>query len=260
MTERDAQAFADSRLSVLVYGETGTGKRTVCARLHAGAGPLVFASPAQLERGPRSRRALAATARGGGLVIVRPAALSPPAQLDLGVVIDDLGDDVRWFATTAADPIADRIAGRLTAELYFRIAGITIVLRPLRDFGTELDAIVRERVAHHAARLARAVPAVTEDALALLRAAPWLGNHRELDQVIERWLRTTTTLDAATLARVVGEGPTIGRALGDELAAYERRRIREALERFDGNQTRAAKLLGMPRRTFLKRLETYGLG
>jgi DNA-binding NtrC family response regulator len=262
VTERDVFAFADSRLSVLVSGETGTGKRTLCARLHAAspvaAGPLVFASATRLEG---DRRALAASARGGALVIVRPAELSAAAQLDLAVVIDEHAD-VRWFATTATHANADRIAGHLTAELYFRIAGVTVELAPLRDRGNEIDAIAQAMLARHAAALGRAAPVATDDALAMLRRGPWPGNLRELDHALERWLRLAPAgvLDAASLVRALGDSTAVtGRALADELAAYERRRIREALERFRGNQTRAAKLLGMPRRTFLKRLETYGL-
>ena len=130
------------------------------------------------------------------------------------------------------------------------------------------------------ARLGRQAPRLTDAAVAALRAHPWPGNARELRNVIERALLVVAgeVIDAPDLW--LGGGAVVSppappppepdppafstsgpppASLDDEIAALERRRIVEALERCSGNQSRAAQLLGMPRRTLVARLARYGI-
>jgi DNA-binding NtrC family response regulator len=100
-----------------------------------------------------------------------------------------------------------------------------------------------------------------------LRAQPYPGNIRELRTLVERAVAFCQgdAIDAATIHLALETGahePSRGVAsadLGLEIQELERRRIMEALERHGGNQTKAAKFLGMPRRTLVTRLTQYGL-
>ena len=179
--------------------------------------------------------------------------------------------DVRVLAATHRDLPVDVKAGKFRQDLYFRLNGMTISVPPLR----ERRADIAQLASRFAARTARIMnlrePALEPAALARLEAHPWPGNVRELRNVMDR-------------AVALAGGPTIGLThlffdepapserqpsttmatssegdLRESLDAEEKRRILEALASCDGNQTKAAEQLGMPRRTFVARLQQYGL-
>jgi DNA-binding NtrC family response regulator len=124
--------------------------------------------------------------------------------------------------------------------------------------------------------MGRPRPAITARAAQLLLAAAWPGNVRQLRNVMERALLMSTSgrIEEEPLARWLdgaapGKGgaagtppatvPPGGRPIKDELVELERERILAALHSTANNQTRAAALLGMPRRTLLEKLDRYGL-
>jgi DNA-binding NtrC family response regulator len=180
--------------------------------------------------------------------------------------------DVRYVAATNRDLEAEVEAGRFRRDLYFRLAGAVLEIPPLRERPSEIDVLVRRYADDAAGKIGRAAPRIGEAALAALRAHAWPGNVRELRNVIERAVLLADDQIEVEHLPFDGSAPAPsaaspspapaaagGAVLADELAAVERRRIVDALEQCDGNQTKAAALLGMPRRTFVKRLEQYNI-
>jgi two-component system, NtrC family, response regulator AtoC len=176
--------------------------------------------------------------------------------------------DVRFVAATNRDLEAEADAGRFRRDLYFRLAGVMLAIPPLRTRSDEIELLARRFAAEAAARLSRPVPRIADAVLARLRTHPWPGNVRELRNAIERAVLLAERdvievehLPFAASPRPVAPAPaaTPTAGLSDELAALERDRILAAIEQCGGNQTRAAELLGMPRRTFINRLDQYGI-
>jgi DNA-binding NtrC family response regulator len=157
-------------------------------------------------------------------------------------------------------------AGRFRQDLLFRIGGFTLVVPPLRDRAQEILPL-----AEHFARLTaheqgRTVPTLSEDARDALSGYTWPGNVRELKNAIERALVlcgdqvTAHDLpeklrDAAQRVRPV----TPAADMRGHLAEIERAAIVTALDAEGGNQTRAARRLGLSRRALIYKMEKYGL-
>ena len=304
-----ARRVARGAISVLLTGETGTGKEVLAEYIHAmsprAGAPLVRLNCAAWteslieselfghEKGAftgaiRERRGLLETADGGTVFLDEIAEIPLTMQakllraLEEGKVLRVGGStpralDVRFIAATNRDLETEVAAGRFRRDLYFRIAGMVIAIPPLRDRLDEIESLA-VRFASEAARRLGGLPSAprfTDAAIALLQHQPWHGNLRELRNVVERavLLADGDTIETAHLpfavARTAGvrattaacasHGSTRHGSLAEELAELERQRIVDALERCSGNQTRAAELLGMPRRTLIKRLGHYGI-
>ncbi len=203
--------------------------------------------------------------------------------------------DVRFVCATNRSLLDEIEAGRFRQDLYYRIGAITVALPPLRERRGEIEGIARAFAALARGRVGRAGSIFSDEAIALIGSHRWDGNIRELRNAVERAVllagdgpvepwhlglsapRPTTTVDEAEpatrpIAAPVGLGdgggrppsrptlPSIGAdRLADAVAALERERILEALAQCGGNQTRAAKLLGLARNTLIARLDEYGL-
>jgi len=183
--------------------------------------------------------------------------------------------DVRIIAATNRDLEALVREGAFRQDLYFRLAVVTITVPPLRDRVPEIAPLARTFLEEAAARLGQPPPALTERALAALSRYPWPGNVRELRNVMERAVvvahgtavdESHIELRSASLApgpaghpAQEADAPTSAPDLRGDLRDYERERITDALARAAGNQTRAAKLLGVSRRTLVRRLADYAL-
>jgi DNA-binding NtrC family response regulator len=169
----------------------------------------------------------------------------------------------RFLSATHRDLLAEVEAGAFRLDLYYRLAGVTLAIPPLRERRERLAAMARELVAAAAARDGRPAPALSPAAIARLAAHDWPGNVRELRNVIDRALILAgEVIEAAHVvldARPAGPaGAAAGGAL-DPREAAERARILDALDRCGGNQTRAAKLLGISRSTLATKLSIYRL-
>jgi DNA-binding NtrC family response regulator len=186
-------------------------------------------------------------------------------------------------AATNRDIEADSRVGRFRSDLYFRLSGISLAIPPLRERPAELELLVDKFAMAACRELDRGAPlVVSAEALALLRRHSWPGNVRELRNVIGRAavLCTGDTIlpehlppallrPAAPIAETVAPGPAIlpapmparseGEDLPDEIRSLERSRITAALERCGGNQSKAAVMLGISRRTLVSRLSEFGL-
>jgi len=182
--------------------------------------------------------------------------------------------DVRFVAATNRDLEAEVASSGFRRDLYFRLNGISIVIPPLRERQAEIVALAQlflERAAAQSGR--KPIPRLAPESLALLQSYAWPGNIRELKNVIERALLLCLgarilpehlplekiRASIASVEDVQRPMPLQAAPVRAELEALERRRILDALTACAGNQTKAAKMLGMSRRTFLHRLDTYGV-
>ena len=177
--------------------------------------------------------------------------------------------DVRFVAATNRDLAAEIQRGAFRQDLFFRLDGITLAIPPLRERTGEIAALARRFAAQAAGALGRETPGISAEALAALEAHAWPGNVRELRNVVERavvlssggeLLREHLLLPVVPSKAAAARAPlpSAEAARGANEAA-ERLRIIEALERCAGNQTHAAALIAMPRRTFVARLKAYGI-
>ncbi len=184
-------------------------------------------------------------------------------------------------------PRTDR-GGSFREDLYYRLAGITLTIPPLRERTSEILPLAARFARASAEKMGKSAPALSSDAKDALLRYGWPGNVRELRNVMERAvvLASGNEIGAAQLpAKVLASGresvpppepaadprassPAISpdddavpslRSLRTEMEVLERKRIMEALERCGGNQTAAAELLGMSRRTLASRLGAYDL-
>jgi DNA-binding NtrC family response regulator len=188
--------------------------------------------------------------------------------------------DVRFVAATNRDLDAEVIAGRFRRDLLFRINGCSVVVPPLRARADEIDALARHFVASFARAAGRdEPPGISPEVLSALRAHSWPGNVRELRNTLERAVllcaSDTLSLEHLAMDQLSGRAvrssepsdapprrkgaDTHADVLRAELAEHERRRVVDTLARCGGNQTQAAKLLGMSRGTLLARLDAYGV-
>jgi len=209
--------------------------------------------------------------------------------------------DVRFIWATNRDLRAEASAGRFRKDLYYRIAGVEFAIPPLRRRQVEIEPFARLFLRRFCERSRLPEPELTEGALAAMQRYSWPGNVRELKNVMERapfvcegGPITEEHIPSNTLAHDNGLFPaedaeptqvftpsrplaplSLGHApravepdlVDDELAVVlpaidsdaERLRVLHALEQCAGNQTRAAKLLGVSRRTLINRLERLNL-
>jgi DNA-binding NtrC family response regulator len=179
--------------------------------------------------------------------------------------------DVRLLSATNRDVETDSRQGRLRPDLYFRLNGVALAIPPLRERPQEIEALATSFLAAACRDLERdSLPAISSAALDLLRRHAWPGNVRELRNAVERAAVMCTdstilpehlppSLRAAILAGKTQASSSPPPNLQAEMKALERTRILEALERCGGNQSEAARRLGIPRRTLVSRLTELGL-
>jgi two-component system, NtrC family, response regulator AtoC len=178
--------------------------------------------------------------------------------------------DVRIVSATNRDLDADVRSGAFRQDLLYRLNAISIIIPPLRERIDEIVPLAGRFMQTIAEKLGRPMPRLSDEAIDLLRSYSWPGNVRELRNVIERAmvLSTGTTIDARDLPEdrmrtstdLVETPPARPSELRDPpVAAAERQRILDALETCAGNQTHAANLLGISRRTLINKLDKFAL-
>lgn len=295
LAQQLAQVAAAPDVTVLLLGESGTGKGWVARLLHAhsprAAGPFVEINAAGLtptflaselfrhEKGAftdakHTKRGLFEEADGGTLFLDEVGDLAPELQPKLLTVLEtkrfrrlgatrELQVDVRLIAATNRDLEAEVAAGRFREDLYYRLAVWPIRLPPLRERAPEdLVALVHRLLAELGRRLPGAPPAIAERALEALLAHSWPGNVRELRNVLERacvLARGQPEIRPEHLPAELRRGarPVVGgvRPLED----VEREAIAQALRTFGGNRVQAARALGIARATLYEKMRRYGL-
>lgn len=300
--EQSASRIAVGKLGVLVLGETGVGKERFAERVHemsprrhaafvrincaAISEPLLEAEMFGNEA--TGKAGLIEHADGGTAFLNDVTELPQSLQVKLLRVLEEnavrrIGSatpraiDVRFIAATNKDISAEVDAGRFRRDLYFRLAGATFTIPPLRDRKDEILPLAEQFVASASGPLGRAF-VLSDDARAWLTQHAWPGNIRELRNACERavLLAPASVIEKGHLSieepkrtpgrfrspttpppgMVSSDMPTQVRATVAEL---EKQRILEALDKCAGNQTRAAELLGISRRTLINRLDEYGI-
>jgi transcriptional regulator with PAS, ATPase and Fis domain len=176
--------------------------------------------------------------------------------------------DVRFIAATHRDLEARVAKGDFRQDLYFRLNGISLVIPPLRERIAELESLAKHFIARAAKQFGKSPePLLTPEALALLQNYAWPGNLRELRNMLERAVLLANDrmlgpddlpldkLTAQPLIKPAGEAHPV---VAPDVEG-ERAKVIAALELHGGNQTLAARALGISRRTMLNRLDAYAI-
>ncbi|HWL88334.1 MAG TPA: sigma 54-interacting transcriptional regulator, partial [Polyangiaceae bacterium] len=215
--------IAKSDITVLITGETGTGKEMIARCVHDGSAraqaPFVAVncgalSPTLMESelfghdkgaftgAAGSKPGWFEAAHGGTIFLDEVGDLPLGAQVHLLRVLQErevvrLGArrpipiDVRIIAATNAELESAVSEGRFRQDLYYRLNVARVALAPLRDRPGDILPLARHFLARHAERLSIAPPELTREAIGALLAHPWLGNIRELENAIQRALALT---------------------------------------------------------------------
>ena len=314
--------IAPSDISVLLLGETGVGKEVVAETLQRRSrradGPFVKLNCAALtetlleselfghERGAftgatATKLGLLESAAGGTVLLDEIGELPMAVQVKLLRVLEEravlrvggvtpIAIDVRFVAATHRDLAFEIGRGRFREDLYYRLAGVTLTVPPLRERQDELEPMARLFINSFCRRNQLApIPHLSHSAVEWLRGHSWPGNLRELRNLVERAVllgrgplilpehlplpvappspppAASSPAHTATSVRRV-DPPTAPHAPlpphpPAALATVddERARIVAALDACAGNQTRAAVMLNISRRTLVYRLGLYGL-
>ncbi|HWB30034.1 MAG TPA: sigma-54 dependent transcriptional regulator [Vicinamibacterales bacterium] len=293
-----AQQVAQSRSTVLITGETGTGKELVARAIHAWSAqaemPLVRVNCAALPdtlieselfghvRGAftgavGNKKGRFALADGGTIFLdeIGTVALSVQAKL-LRVLqereFEPLGSeqtihvDVRVIAATNRDLAQLVTEGKFQQDLYYRLNVIPIALPPLRDRREDIPILVNGFIKRHASRAGKRVDGIDAEAMRALVGASWPGNVRELENTVERAVvlarRPVITAGDVTLvgAAIAPASVLPGLNLKQNLEWTERETVRQALAASRGVKKDAAEAMGISQRAMSYYLAKHRLG
>jgi len=291
---------ATTDATVLIQGETGTGKELVAQAIHytdaTRRGPLVAVNCAALpeplleseffghEKGAftgadRQKKGRFEQAGGGTLLLDEIGELPIGLQAKLLRVLQEseirrVGDektrrvDARVLVATARDLEAEVRAGRFREDLFYRINVVVIALPPLRDRQHDIAPLARHFAARLAQRFGRPL-SLTDDAIGWLAQQEWPGNVRELENAIERAaVLTNHEILTPTDFRDERQAPALSPQLQPQdsgtlkgaVEAAERDAITQALKATGGNRREAAAQLGVSLRTLFYKMDRYGIG
>lgn len=292
---KETGKIADKGLSVLITGETGTGKEEIAKLVHilsGRKGELIIVNCASIpdnlleselfgyEKGAftgavQQKAGKFEVANGGTIVLDEIGEMSPYLQAKLLRVvekqeIEHLGStktrkvDIRVISTTNRVLEEEIKKGKFREDLFFRLSQIMIRIPPLRERYEDVNILV-DFVLNGIEKETGRVMTISEDAMEILMEYPWPGNVRELIGTVRR-------------ASIMCDGDVIGlddlplhlkarqplngsvyseKSLDDAISALEKRMIIDALQRSNGSQAKAAKLLGISERSMWYRVKKY---
>ncbi|MGE0639891.1 MAG: sigma 54-interacting transcriptional regulator [Thermoanaerobaculia bacterium] len=280
-----AERVAPRGVNVLVRGESGTGKELVAKLVHhlsGRAGAMVaincgalpeslleselFGIEGGVATGVSARRGKFELADGGTLFLDEIGDMAPALQVKLLRALQErevlrvggetpVPVDVRLIAATHRSLESLVAEGRFREDLYYRIKGVELELPPLRERREEIPLLARHFLDRFCAREGIPVPSISREALALLLEYDYPGNVRELQNLLDGAVSLADgPIEAGLLRSLMGVQQ--GRSNGPEaldLATLERRHIERVLKLAQGNKSAAAKLLGVDRRTLLRK-------
>jgi transcriptional regulator with PAS, ATPase and Fis domain len=293
---RRLRKAADSAVTVLILGESGTGKDLVARALHAAsvraARPLVAVNPAALspsvleselfghEKGAftgahETRVGLIEAADQGTLFLDEIGDMPLPVQVKLLRVIENMEIlrvgasvptrvDVRIIAATHKNLEALVREGKFREDLYFRLSGAVIELPPLRERLEDLEVLVHEFLADSSEATRKQVREVSPEVTELFRHYAWPGNVRELRKFVEAMVMEDEDgyLDLCDLpphiARVLERAGARADADG-VLPCEKKKRVLALLDRYRWNMSRTSRELGVHRSTLYAWLREWGV-
>ncbi len=288
-----ATRVAPTHCTVLIHGETGTGKEVMARHIHdhseRAGGPFVAINCGALneellanelfghERGAFTgasgmKAGLIETANGGTLFLDEVTEMSPAVQVKLLRVLQDreffrLGGtstvkaDIRVIAATNRNPEDCVAAGTLRQDLYFRLNVVNLHIPPLRERRGDIPVLAMHFLSRAAHQMRKHVSEIAPEAFERLLAHDYPGNVRELENLMERGVALATgpalTVDLLPASlRGGGSQTPAGAPPGAivPLAELERQHILLALAYTGGNRSTAAKLLGIDRVSLWRKL------
>ncbi|EYF00108.1 sigma-54-dependent Fis family transcriptional regulator [Chondromyces apiculatus] len=315
---RDLAPVANSNLTVVLHGETGTGKELLAGYIHqhsprsernmvrvncGGIAESILESElfghqkGSFTGAAQQRAGMFEEADGSTLFLDEVAELSMAAQAALLRVLEsrkltrvgthrEVEVDVRIIAATHRNLQEMVEEGSFRKDLFYRLEGMVLEIPPLRERLDEMGDLVSLFIRKANKLHKRQVRRMSEEAMALLCAYHWPGNHRELRNAVHLAVVLAQHGEIlpehlpATLRHNLRDDlkppPSSGQrtppatsapappplpqgTLTDEVEAFTAQRIRSALEKTGWNQTKAAELLGIPRRTFSRWVTEYGI-
>jgi DNA-binding NtrC family response regulator len=292
-----ATLVAETKSTVLITGETGTGKEMVARLIHHRSTqremPLIKVNCAAIPetlleselfghvRGAftgatMTKRGKFALADGGSIFLDEIGTLSTAIQSKLLRVLQErefepLGAErtqhveVRVIAATNRDLKQMVMDGRFQEDLYYRLNVIPIAIPPLRERREDIRVLIDHFVDKHRQRTGKRIDGVADEVLQALQRYDWPGNVRELENAIERAVVLTTEpliTTAAISLLGVSSAPATGLPslrLHQNLEWVERETIRRALEQAGGVKKEAAELMGISQRALSYYLAKYRL-
>ena len=289
-----ARKVAGTDASVLLTGETGTGKDVFARAIHGGSSRSrenfvavncaaftkelleseLFGHKAGAFTGAvKDKKGLLDEADGGTLFLDEIGEMAPELQAKLLRVLENgeyirIGEtratktDIRVIAATNRDLTREIAEGRFREDLFYRLSVFTIRLPSLADRPEDIEEYVRHFVGQFSQRMACRIVSIDPEYVRLMRRHAWRGNVRELRNVVERSMimaedgRLTAGDLPADFRGAEGGDADDPVSLGD----MERRHIAKILKYTGGNKTEAARLLGIGIATLYRKIDEYGIG
>jgi len=285
---RKVQRVAGTDITVLVSGETGTGKELIAREIHnrssRAKGPFISINCGAIPENLLESE-LFGHVRGAftGAVANKPGRFQSANKGTL--LLDEIGEmpvalqvkilralqeravcrvgdtvtesvDIRVIAATNRDLEAETKAGRFREDLYYRLNVVHLVLPPLRDRGDDIVVLARYLLSRYAQELGSKVRGFTPGAISAIKRYPWPGNIREMENRIKKALvlADKAMLGAEDLGINPDELPAI-LTLAEARERWQRQYINEVLNLNGGNRTRTARDLGVDPRTIFRHLE-----
>ncbi|MDX2133948.1 MAG: sigma-54 dependent transcriptional regulator [Saprospiraceae bacterium] len=287
-----ARRVAPTDATVLLTGETGTGKEVFAQAIHTDSyrvgRPFVAINCSTFGRelleselfghragaftgAMKDQKGLIEEARGGTLFLDEIGEMAPELQAKLLRVLETgeymrIGDtrtikaDVRFIAATHRNLTEEVAQGRFREDLYYRLSVFEIRLPALRERPEDIPELARHFAALAAEKLnRRQIPVLTEGFLWQLGRLSWKGNLRELRNVVERAVILADTELTADLVPGDAHPDSETPQASWNLVSLEKKAIQRALEHAGGNKSETARLLGIAPATLYRKLKEYGL-
>ena len=290
------EQVAPTRATVLITGETGTGKELVARAIHElsprSREPFIATNCSSLPemlleselfghvRGSftgavATRRGLFEEANRGTLFLDEVSTMSAGIQVKLLRVVQErviqrvgsntpIPIDLRLLAATNVNLLEEVARGAFREDLFYRLNVFPIRVPPLRERPEDIPLLARHFMLRAAAQTGREPPELPDETLQAMEAYAWPGNVRQLENYVESAVIahkgagiTFTPPEAARPSRSRPRSEGGGATPSAPLAEVERDRILQAMVETNGHRTRAAELLGIDRRTLYRKLKHY---
>ncbi|HMK65817.1 MAG TPA: sigma-54 dependent transcriptional regulator, partial [Thermodesulfobacteriota bacterium] len=289
--------IADSMASVMILGETGTGKSLLAKHIHLNSSrrdnPFLTIDCGALTEtlleselfghvkgsftgAIRAKRGLLEESQGGTIFLDEICEISPQTQIKLLRAIQEreirpvggnksITIDVRFISATSRDVKLEVEKGRFREELYYRLAVVPLALPPLRERKEDLPLLIDFYLKSLCQTYKKKITQVNQDFLQALYQWPWRGNIRELANVMERsiLLAEDGVLSQDCLCTEITPVPRDTEMpltqLSEVIQEAEKKALIRAMRQTGNNRSEAARLLGISRRAFYDKLTLYKL-